>query len=332
MTISKNQGSKNQGSKNRGGFTLVELLVVIAIIGTLVGLLLPAVQSAREAARRSACTNNMKQLGLGVLNFESARKRLPAAISGIGSSSGNQAGGYSWVVAILPFLEETNLYTQISSNSARLSSGFSSTVNVGQARTSLPQLVCPSFAGDKSSATGNALTLCGVTNYKGIAGAGASAARTPYTASNLGGVITVERYGSETAAPYTGLTLAQITDGTSKTFMVGESREVTRAAWIDGQNAWLLAVKGSANLTAATTGVTGGTLAILDNQATVGSYDNLGGSAGSTDYGESSNHQAGITLFTYADGHVGQVTPEIDANLMRNLHTRGGSEATGEQP
>jgi len=320
-------------SKKREGFTLVELLVVIAIIGTLVGLLLPAVQSAREAARRSACTNNLKQLGLGVLNFESARKRLPAANSGIGSNGGGSStGGYSWLTAILPFLEETNLYTTVSSNSNRLTSGFSSTVNLTPARTSLPQLVCPSFAGDKTSATGNSVTSCGVTNYKGIAGAGCASARTPYTSSNLGGVITLEKYGSESAAPYTGLTLAQITDGTSKTFMIGESREVTQAAWIDGQNAWLVAVKGSANLTPASTGVTGGTLAILDNQGTAGTYDNLGGSAGSTDFGESSNHQAGITLFGYADGHVGQVTPEIDATLMRNLHTRGGSEATGEQP
>jgi len=408
-------------SKNRGGFTLVELLVVIAIIGTLVGLLLPAVQSAREAARRSACTNNLKQLGLGVLNFESARKRLPAANAGIGSNGGgSSAGGHSWLTAILPFLEETNLYTTISSNSNRLTSAFS--VNTSAARTSLPQLVCPSFAGDKTSATGNSVTSCGVTNYKGIAGAGCNTGRTPYTSSNLGGVITLEKYGSESCAPYTGLTLAQITDGTSKTFMIGESREVTQAAWIDGQNAWLVAVKGNGNLTgassgvtggtlaildnqgtagtydnlggvitlekygseacapytgltlaqitdgtsktfmigesrevtqaawidgqnsfvvavkgngnltAASTGVTGGTLAILDNQGTAGTYDNLAGSAGSTDYGESSNHQAGITLFGYADGHVGQVTPEIDATLMRNLHSRGGSEATGEQP
>jgi len=320
-------------SKNRGGFTLVELLVVIAIIGTLVGLLLPAVQSAREAARRSACTNNMKQLGLGVLNFESARKRLPAANSGISSSGGAQTGGYSWITAILPFLEETNLYTTISSSSGRLTSAFSSTVNLASAQTSLPQLVCPSFAGDKKSATGNAIaTSCGVTNYKGIAGAGASASRTPYTSSNIGGVITLEKYGSESCAPYTGITLAQITDGTSKTFMVGESREITQAAWIDGQNAWLLAVKSNANIVAATTGITGGTLAILDNQSTAGSYDNLGGSSGSTDFGESSNHQAGITLFTYADGHVGQVTPEIDPMLMKNLHSRGGSEATSDQP
>jgi len=320
-------------SKNRGGFTLVELLVVIAIIGTLVGLLLPAVQSAREAARRSACTNNMKQLGLGVLNFESARKRLPAANSGISSSGGAQTGGYSWITAILPFLEETNLYTTISSSSGRLTSAFSSTVNLASAQTSLPQLVCPSFAGDKKSATGNAIaTSCGVTNYKGIAGAGASASRTPYTSSNIGGVITLEKYGSESCAPYTGITLAQITDGTSKTFMVGESREITQAAWIDGQNAWLLAVKSNGNIVAATTGITGGTLAILDNQSTAGSYDNLGGSSGSTDFGESSNHQAGITLFTYADGHVGQVTPEIDPMLMKNLHSRGGSEATSDQP
>jgi prepilin-type N-terminal cleavage/methylation domain-containing protein len=297
-------------SKNRGGFTLVELLVVIAIIGTLVGLLLPAVQSAREAARRSACTNNVKQLGLGVLNFESARRRLPQANSNVNSSTGYAVGGgYSWITAILPFLEETNLYTQISSNSSRLSTGFSTSVNQTQAKTSLPQLVCPSFAGDKANATANTVTGCGVTNYKGIAAVATTAANVPVNTSAGGGVITLEKYGSETSAPYTGITLAQITDGTSKTFMVGESREATKVY--------------------AAAGCTGGTAGVLDNQGTAGTAAIYGGS---TDYAESSNHQAGITLFGYADGHVGQVTPEIDGTLLRNLHTRGGSEATGEQP
>ncbi len=317
-------------SKNRGGFTLVELLVVIAIIGTLVGLLLPAVQSAREAARRSACTNNMKQLGLGVLNFESARKRLPAASSGVGTNSTATAGGYSWIVAILPFLEETNLYTNLSSNSNRLNSGFSTTVNNTQAQTSLPQLVCPSFAGDKKSATGNGVTLSGVTNYKAIAASGYSAANVPYSASNLGGTLTLEKYGSETTAPFTGISLAQITDGTSKTFLVGESREVTKSGWIDGQTCWITAANGAVN--AVTTGATlnGSTLAIADNTKTAGTW--AGYTAGSADYGTSSNHQAGIVLHCYADGHVGQVTPEIDTSLMLNLHTRAGSEPTGEQP
>jgi len=318
-------------SKNRGGFTLVELLVVIAIIGTLVGLLLPAVQSAREAARRSACTNNLKQLGLGVLNFESARRRLPQANSNVNSSQGfSVVGGYSWVTAILPFLEETNLYTQISSNSSRLATVFSTTVNQTQAKTSLPQLVCPSFAGDKANATGNGVTGCAVTNYKGIAAAGFGAANVPYSDGRQGGVITLEKYGSETTAPYTGISLAQITDGTSKTFMIGETREATKAAWIDGAMAWITAANGA--MAAGTGGgnaTTSVRLAILDNQATAGDYDGYGGTV---DYGTSSNHQAGIALHAYADGHVGQVTPEIDTGLMLNLHTRAGSEPTGEQP
>ena len=312
-------------SKNRGGFTLVELLVVIAIIGTLVGLLLPAVQSAREAARRSACTNNMKQLGLGVLNFESARKRLPTASTGVGSSAGATTGSYSWIAVILPFLEETNLYTTISSNSNRLLSATS--VNTTAAQTSLPQLVCPSFAGDKKNATGNSITSSGVTNYKAISGAGFTGTNAPYTSSNLGGVITVEKYGSETTAPYTGITLAQITDGTSKTFMIGETREGTKSAWIDGPLCWLSAANGAA--TAATSGATTSAgLAIVDNTRTAGTFTGYSGTA----YGTSSNHQAGITLHAYADGHVGQVTPEISETLMLNLHTRAGSEPTSDQP
>ena len=321
-------------SKNRGGFTLVELLVVIAIIGTLVGLLLPAVQSAREAARRSACTNNMKQLGLGVLNFESARKRLPAASSGTGTSSTATIGGYSWICAILPFLEETNLYTNLSSNSNRLNSGFTSSLNNTQAITSLPQLVCPSFAGDKKSATAygvgsSNVTSAACTNYKAIAAAGYSGTNVPYSAGNLGGVITLEKYGSESTAPFTGITLAQITDGTSKTFMCGESREVGKSAWIDGSTCWITAANGAVNAVTSGATLNGSTLAIADNTKTAGTYAGYGYS---TDYGTSSNHQAGITLHVYADGHVGQVTPEVDSTLMCSLHTRAGSEPTSEQP
>jgi prepilin-type N-terminal cleavage/methylation domain-containing protein/prepilin-type processing-associated H-X9-DG protein len=95
------------------GFTLVELLVVIAIIGVLIALLLPAVQAAREAARRSQCVNNMKQLGLGVLNFESGQKQLPP--SGQCDSTGGASTTYmihSTATMILPFIEQAAVYNQ----------------------------------------------------------------------------------------------------------------------------------------------------------------------------------------------------------------------------
>src|SRR5687767_13667910 len=98
--------------RGRPGFTLVELLVVIAIIGVLVALLLPAVQAAREAARRAQCQSNIKQLGLALLNYHAGRNTFPASINfpaGAGipwNPSISTTHGPNWVIAILPFIEQ----------------------------------------------------------------------------------------------------------------------------------------------------------------------------------------------------------------------------------
>jgi prepilin-type N-terminal cleavage/methylation domain-containing protein len=94
------------------GFTLVELLVVIAIIGVLVALLLPAVQAAREAARRSTCTNNLKQAALGCLNYESTKGALPSGTLNMGGA-GPDNSGTGWQVLILPYMEQTGLSSQV---------------------------------------------------------------------------------------------------------------------------------------------------------------------------------------------------------------------------
>ena len=105
-----------RGQRPLKGFTLVELLVVIAIIGVLVGLLLPAVQSAREAARRTSCMNNMKQIGLSFQNYHDTKKSFPAVAKfgqdGPGKPGPQQAAHYTWCFYLLPFMEEQAAYDQ----------------------------------------------------------------------------------------------------------------------------------------------------------------------------------------------------------------------------
>ena len=141
----------NQRQNNFAGFTLVELLVVIAIIGILIGMLLPAVQSVRAAARRSACANNVRQIALAIHNYESAINRFPENQIGPGLPDGSgafQTGYYSWLVPILPQLEQNNLYELFD---LRINNGdddsykVSSThPNATAVNTPIETLLCPS--------------------------------------------------------------------------------------------------------------------------------------------------------------------------------------------
>lgn len=166
-----------RGQIRRGGFTLVELLVVIAIIGVLVSLLLPAVQAAREAARRTQCSNRLKQLGLALQNYESALGALPAAYSSFDRYSRitdlpsddfdpetwDAAAGWGWGTAVLPFIEQQNIYERLD-----LRRSVWDPVHAWAGELNLPSFLCPSSSGPEESflavdAAGNPLTKWGRT-------------------------------------------------------------------------------------------------------------------------------------------------------------------------
>ncbi len=132
--------------KRRGAFTLVELLVVIAIIGILIGMLLPAVQMVREAARRTSCMNNMKQIGLALLNYEGSMEEFPPGwITEDGSPVGD--AGWGWSALILPYLEASNLNDQLNFNEP-IDDHNNVCDNDILVRTILPFYVCPSDPAD----------------------------------------------------------------------------------------------------------------------------------------------------------------------------------------
>src|SRR5262245_5180528 len=146
---------RSNSPRSTAGFTLVELLVVIAIIGILVSLLLPAVQQAREVARRMSCANRLKQIGLAGLNYESTHKVFPPAYitanpgangSAFGVSYGdeyrNGPSGFAWGALLLPFVEQQGLYAQFDFNAPCWAP-----VNAAAAKTKVTVFLCPSATG-----------------------------------------------------------------------------------------------------------------------------------------------------------------------------------------
>ncbi|MDR1493115.1 MAG: DUF1559 domain-containing protein [Planctomycetaceae bacterium] len=218
----------------RRAFTLVELLVVIAIIGILIALLLPAVQAAREAARRMQCSNNLKQFGLALHNYHSTFNALP----GLGSKSKN---GYSVQIRLTPYMEQIQIFEKLDlkqdmfggTNAMTGMDWFLSHV-VEAAEATLPVLHCPSDSGPKSRvttysreegvtiSTGAQALIAGTCNYMVCTGSDYARIQEPGVYSSMGSTTTVTK-SNGLFYHSSAHNFAVITDGTSNTMALSEA-------------------------------------------------------------------------------------------------------------
>ncbi len=200
---------KNTWPQSQRGFTLVDLLVVVGIIGILVGMLIPAVQVVREAGRRTVCSNNLRNLGLAALNFESANNAFPH-----GSSF---RLSHSWNSALLPFLDQEDAYESVD-----VEVPSDDPLNRDIASTIFSVFSCPSSDKD----------FPGKTDYCGISGSWRTAL--PVVPGRHNGILLTA--ASLRAKP---VKLSEVTDGTSQTICIAEGSEVleiNHGFWISGLN------------------------------------------------------------------------------------------------
>lgn len=322
----------------RHAFTLVELLVVIAIIGVLIGLLLPAVQSAREAARRISCSNNLKQIGLGLLNSYDTNDRFPSGFLRTESYSTSTFGGpgWGWGAMALPYLEETPLFDQLQAESRSLSNDADI---VQLTQTSIAGYLCPSCPASSaplnealvSSATAPAFAL---STYKGVFGDrntqfNYSDDSCPLYAGSCinggNGMFSAGAAGNRRS----GVRLGQVTDGTSKTTLVGEvpygpngTRNSSGSIISYRGSVWAGVITPSARSNVAT-------LQTLRGVTGSGSPNPAYRHNGTNSNAFGSHHVDGAG-FVMVDGSVQFLSDSVDGLVLNRLAARNDGEVVGE--
>ncbi len=379
----------------RRGFTFVELIVVIMIIGVVIALLLPNVECAREAARRAACVNNMKQVGLALHNFHDTRKCFPgsnslpfspkpgeSALPLMGVAHGgamdtsspadnryDTGTGFSWQAMILPHIEAMSLFKNLKTVPTVPNFAWNADVQILKDKNGdplpgplrfpwyelRPEFKCPSFGGedhsednmlggvttpytgDYKSAVSNYVSL-GASRRKSLWGTNASDPDLQFQGGDT--------HPNGIMYPGSKTSIDDITDGTSNTFLICETRESTRSTWYEGATAAVVGLVGDPKFEAtdnkdATYGVPINAKTNLnrcwqdDDKSTwydEGNYvKSPDGSAGASGWihGPSSEHPA-VVNHVMADASVKSVSEGMDPVLYMHVITRAGGEPVNE--
>ncbi|WP_437229015.1 DUF1559 domain-containing protein [Planctomicrobium sp. SH661] len=303
--------------QRRNAFTLIELLVVIAIIAVLIALLLPAVQQAREAARRSQCKNNFKQTALALHNYHEIHNLFPPGSIYSNPSACGAASklGFGWSAFILPMIDQGAIYSNLDFNKSYhlqvLPSGssiYNSKGNIGEA---IPAYLCPSDpVGRTRVPVSSSLAYTGTTNTNDDGGGTNISAVADWEQRLCGTSVdqfkTLPDEARGVLYAYSKTSFATITDGSSNTFLVAENKN---------------------RLNGSDTGVHWASTNILDLRTGINGQQS--GSYFSRGYPASSYHIGGCH-FAMADGAVRFVSQNISYDLLKALVTRQGGETVGE--
>jgi len=315
---------------SRKGFTLIELLVVIAIIAILVALLLPAVQQAREAARRSSCKNNLKQVGLALHNYHDVHRTFPPGWVGATLSPRQQhtgmeepaptsfRNGFSWAAHILPMVEQGPLYDSINwNNQVKVGAG-----NLAAIEKFLPTYQCPSDPKPDTFTVNdgtNDINLA-TTNYMGVFG---NRELHQCEINGEAGHVTAGQQCSAEGMFFhnSSIQMRDVTDGTSNTLMVGE-----RTTFLITEDHAGNPVSPPEKFYGTWSGI------ITDTEESAARFIGHAEHAPNDlehaeDFG--SSHPGGAQ-FVLADASVHFISENIDVGLFQALATRGGGEVTGE--